>query len=98
MKVSKTHLNIIECVRVKTFVGSSVPRNIAFGYRNAPVSSRFACIQVGKLSKTLPNIIQGLLKATGSVLVNTFVEKSVPQNLEFGYRNAPVSQLFRALG
>ena len=54
-------MEAIGCVRVKTFVGSSVPRNSALGYRNAPVSHRFECMGVVKSFKMLPNIILGLM-------------------------------------
>src|SRR5690348_8989358 len=80
----------IGCVRAKGFVGTSVTRNSAFWYRIAPVSHRFACIRVAKCSKTLPNIILGLMEAIGCVLVKSFVGTSVPQKRAFSYRNAPV--------
>ena len=36
-------IEVIGCVRAKTFVGTLVPQNRAFGYQNAPVSHHFAC-------------------------------------------------------
>jgi len=81
----------IGCVHVKPFVGSLVPRNSVFGYRNAPVSHRFACIRVAKCSKTLPHIILGLMDAIGRVHAKMFIRILVPRNSAFGYQNAPVS-------
>src|SRR5579883_2136935 len=79
----KHHLGLMEairCVRAKTFIGTSVSRNSASVYRNTPVSHRFACIRVAKCSKTLQNIILGLMEAIGCVRVKTFVRSSVPRN------------------
>src|SRR5579883_1991274 len=52
-------MEAIGCVRAKTFVRTSVPRNSALWYRKGPVSHRSACIWVEKSSKTHPNIILG---------------------------------------
>src|SRR5579883_241626 len=100
-KWSKTLPNIIlglieaiGCVCAKTFVGPSIPRNSTLVYRNAPVSHRFACIRVAKCSKTLPNIILGLMEAIGCVRAKTFVGSLVPRNIAFGFRNTPVSHCF----
>ena len=96
VKCFKTLPNIILGLMegVKPFVGSLVPRNSVFGYRNAPVSHRFACIRVAKCSKTLPHIILGLMDAIGRVRAKMFIGISVPRNSAFGYQNAPVSHCF----
>src|SRR5689334_18103065 len=90
-------MEAIGCVRAKTFVGTSVPRNSAFGYRNAPVSHRFACIRVAKCSKTHSKIILCLMEAIGCVRAKTFVETVVPRNSTLLYRNAPVSHLLSCI-
>ena len=41
-------MEAIGCFHAKIFFRSSVPRNNAFGYRNASVSQRFACTRVAK--------------------------------------------------
>ena len=104
MKCSKALSNIIlgrmeaiGSVRVKTFVGSGVPRNSALEYRNTPASHRFECIRVVKSSQKLPNIILGLMEAIGCVHAKTFVESSVPRNIALGYRNASVSHGFAGI-
>ena len=56
-------IEVIGCVRAKTFVGTLVPQNRAFGYQNAPVSHHFACWGVAKCSKPLPNISLALIEA-----------------------------------
>src|SRR5690348_1577767 len=58
-KTPKYHF-AIRCVRAITFIGTLVSRNTL-------VSQRFACIHVAKCSKTLPNIILGLMEAVGYV-------------------------------
>src|SRR5690348_12568838 len=73
-------MEAVECVGTKMFFGNSVSRNSALVYRNTTVSHRFACIRVAKCSKTLPNIILGLMEAIGCVRVKTFVRSSVPRN------------------
>ena len=45
----------------KHHFGSNRPRNSAFGYRNTLVSYRFACIWIVRCSKTVSNIILGLM-------------------------------------
>ena len=96
----KHHLGLMEAigsVRAKTFIGTSVSRNSASVYRNTTVSHRFACIRVAKCSKTLPNIILGLMEAIGSVRAKTFVRSSLFWNSELVYRNTPVSHPFACI-
>src|SRR5579883_1312974 len=103
-KCSKTLLDIIlglmeviGCARAKTFVGTSVPRNRAWVYQNAPVSHRFGCNRVAKSSKTLPNIILGLMEVTGYARAKTFVGTSLPRNSALVHPNVPVSHRFACI-
>ena len=92
-------MEAIGCVRAKTSVGSPVPRTSGFGYRDKPVYHRFACIRVGKVSKMLPNIILGLLKAIGCVHAKTFIETSVyPETVHSGNETHQFVIILDAIG
>src|SRR5579883_1959847 len=82
---------------IKHHFGSNGPRKSAFGYQNTPVSHRLEFIREAKCSKTLPNIISGLMEAIGCVRAKTFVRTSVPRNNALLYRNAPVSHRFACI-
>ena len=69
---------------IKHHFGSNGPRKSAFGYRNTPVSHRLEFIRVAKFSKTLPNIISGLMEAIWCARAKTFVRTSAPETVHYG--------------
>ena len=68
------------CENVRRNFGTSKQ---CISVQNTPVSHRFVCIGVAKCSKTLPNIIFGLMEAIGCVRAKTFVGTLYPETVHY---------------
>src|SRR5690349_3185359 len=77
---------VCSCENVRWKFGT--PKQCVTIPKRTSLSHRFACIQIAKCCKTLPNIILGLMEAIGCVRAKTFVGTSIPRNSALLYRNA----------